>query len=315
MADNRLIDVHAHYTTEAYVAAAKAAGHVRADGMPEEHWPQWDPDTHLRLMDDLGIERSVLSVSSPGVHFGDDEAARALARSVNEAGAEAVARHPDRFGLFASLPLPDVDGALDELRYSFDELNADGVVILSNSRGTYLGDPRMEPVLDELDRRRAVVFLHPTSIAAHDQVDLGYPNPMMEFLFDTARTVVSYVMSGAAARHPGIRLVVPHGAGVLPLLVDRVEMFGTMLGGAEDGGPGIRELVRTFWFDLAGAPNPLRTAALSSVADPGHLLYGSDYPWTPAGLVGDLLQRLDQEGDADWRARTTSNARRLLARD
>lgn len=310
MTDTGLVDVHAHFTTDPYIAAAKAAGHVRADGMPEQHWPRWSAEEHLRLMDDLGIARSMLSISSPGVHFGDDAAARDLARSVNEAGAAVVARHPDRFGLFASLPLPDVAGALDELRHAFDDLRADGVVLMSNSRGTYLGDDRTDPLLAELDRRRGVAFLHPTSAPGHEHTDLGYPSPMIEFLFDTARAVLSYVLSGAAERYPNIRVVVPHGGGVLPLLADRTEMFRALLGSGGDRT--VTDQLRGFWYELAGTPGALRTAALDAVAAPDHLLYGSDYPWTPAGLAGDLLRALDRVSEDGWRGRTTGNAEKLF---
>lgn len=311
MAEN-LVDVHAHFTTDHYIETAKASGHAQADGMPEAFWPRWRVDDQLRLMDKLGIGRSMLSISSPGVHFGDDAAARELARSVNEAGAAEVAAHPDRFGLFASLPLPDVEGSLAELDHAFDTLGADGVVLMSNSQGVYFGDERMDQVLSELNRRAAVVFLHPTSAACHEVVDLGFPRPMIEFLFDTARTVVEYVLSGSAERYPGIRVIVPHGGGVIPLLADRVEMFRTLLRG--EGGRTVQDQLRAFYFDLAGTPSAQQMAVLEAVADREHLLYGSDYPWTPADLAGRLLGGLDQVAGDGWRGRTTRNAERLLTR-
>lgn len=312
MTASPLIDVHAHYTTDHYIETAKANGHARADGMPEEYWPRWNPEDHLRLMDDLGIGRSVLSMSSPGVHFGDDAVARDLARSVNEAGAAAVAGHPDRFGLFASLPLPDVEGSLAELGHAFDELGADGVVLMSNSQGVYFGDSRMDRVLAELNRRGAVVLLHPTSTACGASSGLDFPRPMIEFLFDAARTVIQYVLSGSAERYPDIRVIVPHGGGVIPLLADRVEMFRTLLG--QGAGRSIHDLLRGFYFELAGTPSEARTNALETVAGPDHLLYGSDYPWTPANLAGRLLDDLDRVTGDGWRQRTTRNAERLFTR-
>ena len=208
-----LIDVHAHFTNETYIAAAKAAGHVRPDGMPEQYWPRWTAREHIDLMDRAGIQKAILSISSPGVHFGDDTAARALATDANDAAAAIVHAHPERFGFFASLPTPDVQGTLRELPRALDELGAAGIVLMTNSRGRYLGDDRFAPLLAELDRRAAVVLLHPTSTEHHEVVDLGRPAPMLEFLFDTARTVIDYILAGNAERYPAIKLVVPHAGG------------------------------------------------------------------------------------------------------
>src|SRR5580704_4822468 len=313
MNDDGLIDVHAHFTTDSYIQAAKTAGHREPDGMPEVYWPRWDAQTHIELMDEAGIARAVLSMSSPGVHFGDDETARALAREVNEASAEVKRTHPDRFGHFASLPLPDVDGALEEIARAFDDLHADGVVLMTNSAGLYLGDERMRPVLAELDRRGAIAFLHPTTCTGHEALALGHPRPMIEFLFDTARTVVGYILSGAARRHPNIRVVVPHAGGVLPLVADRLELFRTISG--DTNGPSVIELLGGFYYDLAGTPSERQLTALMSIAEPAHLLYGSDYAWTRHEQVLRALKALDNiqpPAGQPWRHLTSHNARRLL---
>lgn len=215
-----LVDVHAHFLTENYVTEAAAAGHVHPDGMPG--WPTWNADEHLRLMDRWGIDRSVLSISSPGTHFGDDEAARKLTRHVNEAGAAAVRAHPDRFGHFASLSLPDVHAALIQVAYALDELGSDGVVVESNSDGTYLGDSRYEPLYSDLNQRKAIVFIHPTSPPSAPQIALGRPRPMVEFIFETARTVTDLLLTDTFLRYPDIRWVISHGGGALPLLADRM---------------------------------------------------------------------------------------------
>lgn len=301
-----LVDVHAHFTTGRYVEAAKAAGHREPDGMPEAFWPQWTAERHLELMDRTGVATTMLSISSPGVHFGDDAAARTLAAEVNDAGAEIVRAHPGRFGLFASLPAPDTDGALEETARAFDELGASGVILLASSRGAYLGDARLAPLLAELDRRRAVLFLHPNSAEGH--AACGRPRPMMEFLFETARSVVDFVLSGHAGRYPGIRLVVPHMGGVLPLLAARVELFRPIVGYS---GPAVAETLRGFHYDLAGAPSAEQLTALASIAPPEHLLYGSDYAWTPAEGALRAAAALDTLTPG-WRALTTRNAHALL---
>ncbi|MGI5336534.1 amidohydrolase family protein [Streptomyces sp. CA-181903] len=313
-----LVDVHAHFVTDSYVRQAKAAGHAMPDGVPA--WPSWSAREHLALMDRCGIDIAMLSISSPGVHFGDDAAARRLAREVNEAGAEAVRDHPGRFGLFASLPLPDADGALEEIAYAFDTLGADGVVLETNTHGTYLGNPRLEPVFAELDRRGAIVFLHPTSPVCWEQSALGRPRPMIEFVFDTARTVTDLLMAGSLERHRNLKIIVPHCGGALPVLADRINGFMKMFMPTGTQAPDAVEQLRRLYYDLAGPALPRQLPALLSLADPRNLLYGSDHVWTPAAGVEEHVRSLDTapapapEGETGWRALTTANAHRILPR-
>ena len=310
-----LVDVHAHFTTDGYIDRAKAAGYSEPDGMPESYWPHWSAPRHLELMDQAGIARAILSLSSPGVHFGNDGAARSLAREINETSADMVREHPQRFGHFISLPLPDIDGSLAEIALGYEELAADGVIMMTNNSGVRLGDNRLRPVLTELDRRAAVILLHPTSSAGHEQLSFGRPRPMIEFLFDTARTVVDFVLGGAAERYPRLRLIVPHMGGVLPLLTDRVELFRS-ISGEHWPTPAVAEILRRFSYDLAGTPSAIQIAALSTIAQPERVLYGSDYAWTRRDQVLRAITTLDGLLDADgdsWRARTTRNAYRLLA--
>ena len=315
MPDTGLIDVHAHFTTKAYIAAAKAAGHVRPGGMPEQYWPRWKACEHLDLMDRAGIQKAILSISSPGVHFGDDTAARALAADVNDAAAVIVQAHPGRFGFFASLPTPDVQGTLRELPRALDELGAAGIVLMTNSRGRYLGDDRFAPLLAELDRRAAVALLHPTSTEHHEVADLGRPRPMLEFLFDTARTVIDYILADNAERYPAIKLVVPHAGGVLPLLAERVELFRSVVFGEPADRLPVSELLARCYFDLAGPPNHTQLDALTTSAPIDRLVYGSDYAWTPAEVAIRALADLDKllRLDKPWREVTSASAQTLLA--
>ena len=314
MPDTGLIDVHAHFTTDAYIAAAKAAGHGQPDGMPERYWPRWTAAEHIALMAEAGIQRAILSISSPGVHFGDDKAAAELAREVNDAAAAIVAAHPERFGFFASLPVPEVPAALRELRYALDELGAAGIILMTNSGGQYLGDDRMAPLLAELNRRAAVVLLHPTSAEHHEAVDLGRPRPMLEFLFDTARTVIDYFLSGNADRYPAIKLIIPHAGGVLPLLAERVQLFRSIAGEPADR-PSVSQLLARYHFDLAGPPSQTQLDALIAGASGERLLYGSDYAWTRADVALHALDRLDKlvRLERPWREVTSANARVLLS--
>ncbi len=308
-----LIDVHAHFVTDDYVTAARAAGHEHPDGMPG--WPSWSGAEHLRLMDEWGVGKSIQSISSPGTHFGDDDAARALTRQVNDVGAEVARAHPDRFGHFASLSLPDVDGALAQLTHALDEVGSDGVTVETNSGGVYLGDARYEPLYDELNRRRAVVFVHPTSPLCAEQISLGRPRPMLEFLFDSTRTVSDLVLTGTLTRYPNIEWVCTHGGGTLPLLAERMELFRTMLFGGNHHEPSVQQQVTRLWFDMAGTPFPREVPALIDAFGADRLLYGSDYCWTPAAGVSQQIAAIDtavQPDNDTWRALTTRNAARLL---
>lgn len=285
------IDVHAHFLPAAYRDALVRHGHEQPDGFPQI--PEWSVEEHLAAMDRVGIERSILSISSPGVHLGDE--AVDLARAVNEEGRRAVVDHPGRFGLFASLPLHDVDAALAEIAHASDRLHVDGFALLTNVGGTYLGDASLEPVFQELDRRRSRVFVHPTSPPCWEHTSLGRPRPMVEFLFDTTRAIVDLILGGTIARYPGIDLIVPHAGATLPMVADRVSVFSLIL----DVGPEVdvlRDLGRLH-FDLAGYPLPRQLDALLTLTSPEHLHYGSDYPFTPEFAVADSRERLAGVGD------------------
>jgi 6-methylsalicylate decarboxylase len=309
-----LLDVHAHFLTERYVEECRLAGITQPDGMPG--FPAWSPELALETMASAGIGAAILSLSSPGVHFGADDpsghrAAVELARHVNDAGASLVRDRPASFGLSAALPLPDVDGALAEIARAYDELQADAVTMLTNYRGQYLSDPRFEPVLAELDARRAVVTLHPTSPPGWEQTSLGHPRPMLEFIFETTRCVTDLALTGAFARHPNIRWIVPHAGAALPIVSTRVSAMSVLAGTPVD----MAGILGTLYFDLAGMPLPAGIPALTTVAGPERLLYGSDFPFTPAPTVSFLASTLwDTSFQAEFTLRPGSTAAALFPR-
>lgn len=284
-------------------------------------WPSWDAASHLELMDRHRIERSFLSISSPGVHFGDDATARALAREVNEFAADIVREHRGRFGFFAALPTPDVEGTLVEIEHAFDELGADGVTMLTNVRGRYLSDPVFEPVFSALDERAAVLLIHPTSTTCCPALTCEQPPPVLEFVFDTTRTVTDLLLSGSLHRHPNLRIVVPHGGAALPLLAERVQTYRDRLP-TTDGCAGpdvpIQEQLRELWYDMAGTPFPLQIPTLTQLVGFDHVVYGSDYCWAPASGVEAQIHAIDQAStpgaNVTWRDLTTRNAHALFSR-
>lgn len=315
------VDVHAHFLPDGYRSALAAAGIEALDGMPTG-LPRWNAGLALDLMDEIGIATSVLSVSSPGVLLeADDGRAIGLARQVNDEAAEISRAHPDRFGFVASLPLPDVDASIAELDRSMEELSARGVILLTNYRGHYLGDRRFDPIFEELHRRGSLVVIHPTSPCPTAQrgatsIPLGYPPPLLEFIFDTTRAVVNLVMSRTIDRYGGIRFVVPHGGAALPVLVDRVERVAATLERAAGRDPvDVRGVLSHLYYDLAGGTPDGILPALLRMAGPDRLLYGSDYPFTPRSRVADLaalLQATDLLSEEERHGVLSGNARRLL---
>jgi predicted TIM-barrel fold metal-dependent hydrolase len=310
------IDVHFHYLSPDYRKQMIDAVGSFADGFPA---PNWSVEGTLEMMGRMGIATGMLSVSSPGVHFGSDKNARSLARSVNEFAARTIGDNRGRFGGFASLPLPDVDGALQEISYALDTLKLDGVIMLTNFNGVYLGDQRFDPVFDELNRRGAVLFIHPTSPICSQQSALGYPRPMIEFTFDSTRAVVNLMFSGTTMRCPNLRIIVPHAGGTLPFLARRIGMFARGGLAALDRSTPINaeEQLRRLYYDLAGSPGSNALAPLLEMTERSHILYGSDYVHTPEPIVASHLNELlgsQLLSPDDFRAIGRNNALGLFPR-
>jgi predicted TIM-barrel fold metal-dependent hydrolase len=283
-------------------------------------------------MRDLSITKSVISISSPGVYLtpGDHLSARKLARQCNDFAGDLVRRRPREFGFWAALPLPDVDGALAEIPYALDTLHADGVALETNHEGTYLGDPAFDAVFAELNRRKARVFIHPTSPCmkqadGHSHTTATflpqYPNPMFEFMFDTARALINLFLSGTIARCPDITFIIPHAGGAVPPVIERFCRFSTDIldSGVDISSKTVKETFkRQFYFDLAGFPFPDQIWGLLRAVEPQKLLYGSDFPFTPARGVGALAERMRTgleeviPDEAVMREIYTGNAKTLL---
>jgi predicted TIM-barrel fold metal-dependent hydrolase len=309
------VDFHGHFLTDEYVTAARDHGHACPDGMPS--WPTWTASRHLTLMDRLGIAETVLSVSSPGVAFGTPSDAVALAEHVNDAAAKICAEHPGRFRFFASLPAMDVAAAVAEWLRVRDAPGIAGVVVLSHVGGIYPGDSRLEPLWSAIAPDRPVVLVHPTSPpalpAAQASADpLGLPSPVVEFMFETMRAILSVASANLACRHRDIRFLFPHAGGALAAVIDRISLFHR----ADPAGiPDVSETLQHVWFDLAGTPLPSQLPALLHSVNASRFVYGSDYCFTPPVGVGLLLGALDAHGGIDgrlWRDVLADNATHLL---
>ncbi|MEQ8388223.1 MAG: amidohydrolase family protein [Alphaproteobacteria bacterium] len=273
------IDVHHHIIPKKYLDALGQSGISTSGGIP---YPDWSPEKALGLMDRNGIRSALTSVSSPGVYFGNVDLARELSRICNDVSAELVAGNPDRFGAFAHVPLPDIDAALAEIERALDELKLDGVILLASIGDHFLGDPAFDAVYEELNRRKAVVFVHPTVHPTTKELRHEIPAFLMEFLFDTTRAAVNLIHQGTMERYPDIKFILSHAGGTLPYFAWRLSMGGLIDPRLEKRVPkGFAYYLNRFYYDTAISTSPQVMAALMAVVEPSHILFGSDWPYAP----------------------------------
>jgi 6-methylsalicylate decarboxylase len=283
-----LIDVHAHPLPPFYRRALVDAG--RGPSI-SGGFPEWSPELALAQMDEHGIRTAILSVSQPGVHLGDGKAARGLARTFNEYLARLHSDHPTRFGAFAVLPLPDIEGALAEIDHAFDVLGLDGIGLFASYGDRFLGDDVFDHVLERLDARGAVVFIHPNLHPSVHSLTLGTPGWVVEYPFDTTRAVVNLVLGGKRRRYPHIRFILAHAGGTIPYLAWRIAAAPQIdRRYAHLTSDDIRADLRSFWYETAQAPGPETFGALLHVAAPDRLLFGSDWPYCGSSVTGAMLR-------------------------
>jgi aminocarboxymuconate-semialdehyde decarboxylase len=259
---------------------------------------QWSKEAMISFMDDAGIDLAVTSVSTPGVHLGDSGKARSLARRCNEIAAELVHARPDRFGSFACLPLPDIDASLEEQSYALDVLKLDGLVLFTNSRGVYIGDAVLEPVFEELERRKAVVFVHPNPSPDAVAHSLGLPDNLLDFPTDTNRAVAQMHYTNRFARTPDVKYVFSHAGGSIPFLAARFAIIDEMgfIAGGEQRGSAADMFRRMYWDTALSASDPV-LRMLRDVVGIDQVLFGTDFPYLRRDLAVNAKQRI-LEGSA-----------------
>jgi predicted TIM-barrel fold metal-dependent hydrolase len=311
---SQVVDLHHHVIPDFYWEASNEDGNAAGGINP----PRWSLDGDIAYLDDAGIDTAIASISTPGVHFGDDAAARTLAREVNEYLADIKRVRPDRFGAFAVLPLPDVEGTLEEIAYAFDVLDLDGVSIFSNADGTYLGEARFDPLFAELQRRAAVVFVHPNASPDPIAHTLGLPDSLLDYPVDTSRAVAKLHYSNTFARTPDIKYVFVHAGGTIPFLASRFAIVDEMnvIPGAEERGA-FADVVRRLHWDTASAFTDPVLHMLRSVTGLDNVLFGTDYPYPRDEIsIGGLrrLQNTAEFDDAQRRGVLGETAARLIPR-
>jgi 6-methylsalicylate decarboxylase len=279
---------------------------------------QWSKEAMISFMDDAGIDVAVMSVSTPGVHLGDSEKARTLARRCNEFAAGLVHSRPDRFASFACLPLPDIDASLEELSYALDVLRLDGLVLFTNSNGVYLGDAALEPVFKELERRKAVVFVHPNPSPVAAAHSLGLPDNLLDFPTDTNRAIAQMHYTNRFARTPNVKYIFSHAGGSIPYLAARFAIIDEMdfIAGGEQRGTAADMFRRVYWDTALAASDPV-LRMLRDVAGINQVLYGTDFPYLRRDLAVKSKQQILQSAalnDLECRAIFGGNASRLFPR-
>jgi 6-methylsalicylate decarboxylase len=352
MTASGLIDVHHHIVPKAYAKTLAKLGVAKGLGV---QLPKWEAQKSLDVMDAHGIATAVVSISAPGVYFpGTDRCssiAAQLSRETNEFCADLKREHPGRFGAFATLPMPDVDAALDELAYSHDELGLDGVILLTNYEGYYLGDQRFGELFAELNRRRTVVFVHPQTPPGQHCSHLDLPEAMLDVCFDTTRTAFSLIVNGITKNYPNIRFILAHAGGAVPYLAGRVAITSAMLAELQGAMPaiadGIGKIYTTlhvedkmpsqlsyylrfkqnalpegadhylarFSYDTALSASPHCFASLLTVTDPSHILFGTDYIFATDAAVPATITGIHDYVDfldRDVRAIERENALQLF---
>lgn len=303
------IDIHHHLFSPAYVAelakANQAPPIVR----------NWSLAKTLDDMNKAGVATAILSVTTPQVGFTDGENAKRIARESNEWAARLAKDHPGRFGSFAMLPMHDMDSALREMEYALDVLKADGIGLLTSYGDKWLGHPSFAPLMDELNRRKAILYTHPTAAnCCRNILTPEVPPTVIEFGTDTTRTITDIVFSGTAARCPDLRFIFSHAGGTLPFLTERLIKMPVLDPKLQPRVPkGVLHELQRFYYDTAWSAHPMALASLTRLVNVSQILLGSDYPYRTGE---DNVKGLIDYGfsAADLQAIGRGNALRLLPR-
>jgi predicted TIM-barrel fold metal-dependent hydrolase len=298
------IDVHHHHQPPGFAIGGGGAG--RGVGGRGGGRGAWTPQQSIEQMDKFGISVAILSLTQMGdVVYDNTEKGRAAVRTVNEYGAKCMHDYPKRFGLFASIPFPDVDGSLKEIAYAYETLKCDGIGIYTNdNQGHWPGDPKLEPIWQELGRRKAIVYMHPWVPACCNNLNYGASSFMNEIDFETTRAVTSFITNGVLFRYPDLKLITAHSGGTLPVLAGRMK----------DRYPadknqyipnGLWAEIKKLYYDCAHATYRMPWAALTALVPPTQYLFGTDYSPEPIestvneipklGMSHDVLEMLERK--------------------
>ena len=284
-ANPRRIDTHCHVVPPAFVTAHHMEN--------VDEFKVWSVARQLEEMDKYGIQTGIQGLNSPGVDLVDQAAAIKLARDCNEYAAKLNIDFPGRFGLFAALPFPDIEGCLKEIEYSLDVLKADGIYTQTSYGRQYLGDPAFAPVWSELNRRGAVVFAHPHAPEFCDNLIPGVPGAVIEYATDTTRAIASWLFSGAATQFPNVRFIFCHAGGTVPFILERFTRLANRKDNAEKLPNGALHELKRFYYECAQAAHPGAMPSLLNMVPMSQILFGTDFPYRTAREIADGLASCD----------------------
>jgi predicted TIM-barrel fold metal-dependent hydrolase len=300
------IDVHHHLSPPTWTAALKKAN----AGQPPSY--NWSVQKSLDDMDAAGVTTSITSITTPGLEFLNKDDAVRVARESNDYAAKLMADHPGRFGIFAILPVPFIDESLKEIAYALDTLKADGVCLMTSYGDKWLGHKDFAPVMDELNRRKAVVYTHPTVANCCRNLMPELPDPVVEFGTDTTRTIGSLVFSGTSQRVKDINFIFSHAGGTMPFLAERFTRLSTMTFRVKEGPALTPDKVlaelRRFYYDTAQVAHPMALTSLTELIPTSRIVFGTDFPFRTSedhvkGLTeffsAEDLKKVDHENT--WR--------------
>jgi predicted TIM-barrel fold metal-dependent hydrolase len=302
-----LIDAHHHFAPPTWVEAMKGNKLLQVANTT------WTAEKSLEDMDRGGASAALISITNPGLYLGDQQQTNRLARECNDFGAKVVQDHPTRFGLFAAMPLPDVGATLKEIAYAYDQLHADGIGFMTSFGDTWLGNAAYKPVFEELNRRTAVVFVHPTAADCCRNLNYGVAPGSMEYGTDTTRAITDVCFSGYAARFTNIRWIWSHGGGSMPFLAGRISSGAASH--KEQMPNGMMAELKKMYYDLAGAAYPGVVASLRQLVTPDKILFGTDFP--PGGHIleqAQAIRELKMFNDAELKLVERDNAVKLIPR-
>lgn len=304
------IDVHHHPSPPSY---ASTRGQ-------DKNWKpgddDWSVQKSLDSMDEGGVATSMLSLPHAAqIWPGDRAEGRRLARDWNEFMSRMAQDHRGRFGVFAALPILDVEGSLLEIGHAFDVLKVDGVTLMTNIGDRWLGDAHYAPVFEELNRREAIVYTHPVAPDCCRGLLAQTHDSVIEYATDTTRAIAQLLFSGSAARYPKIRFIFSHAGGTMPFLAQRfINAHRFSKGGAKANVPdGVLPALNRFYYDTAQAAHPYAMSSFRQVVQLSQLLFGTDFPYVSAALTAKGLEGCGFAGE-ELAGIYRGNALRLLPR-
>ena len=284
------IDLHAHYISPGFSQFLDDYFDGKGDGVKT---PPFSPESYINLMKEQDIEYGVLSISSPHISAAPDDKMLELAEEVNTYAADITQQYSDQIGFFATLPLPLAEESVNTIDKALDDQQALGFTLPTNARGVYLGDERLDPVLEKLNERQATVAIHPNEPKpAIKAMSEEVPPPLMEFIFDTTRTIIYMSQKNVFSKYPNIKWIVPHCGALLPVIAQRVAM-GNKMFGSEKQPDDLEQVMKNLYFDLAGKVLPYQLPTLLEMVDPDKIVYGSDAPYTTNQVVSMLANEIE----------------------